>query len=98
MTRIGPDGQTTTTVRDDAGRVSSMSRAGMNLSYDYYATGRVYHAQYANGTRVRYDYDDAQRLVNIRHEQANTGTLLSIGYTYKPSGLIETITENAPGG
>ena len=99
-TRTGPDGQTTTVQTDLAGRVFTTARDTLVALYDYYANGQVQSVTYNNGTLVSYEYDDAERLTAIRHQNLNNQTepvILELTYGYNARGLITSIGETAPG-
>ncbi len=97
--RTGPDGQLSHAQTDAAGRLQSISRDAMSASYTYYVTGNVESATFGNGTRTLYQYDDAGRTTQIRHEwTADQSVILQLDYAHSADGLVTAITETGPDG
>jgi len=97
--RTGPDGQITHMEMDISHRVESVSRSDISAVYTYHANNQVDTITYGNGTRTVYEYDDAERLTQIRHEWLSDQSLiLQLGYCYTADGLVQTIAEDGPDG
>jgi len=97
FTRTGPDGTATEVWLDEAGRVQTFVRKDaannqfMSATVSYDAADRVTLAAYGNGTQTRYEYDDANRLTKIRHEQG-AGTLIhQLEYFWTADGLVSLV-------
>ena len=59
-------------------------------------TSSVDCASYVNGTSIKYEYDDADRVDVIRHRTESTPFLI-LDYDYDARGRIDKITETEGG-
>jgi len=96
FTRTGPDGQTTRIETDDRGLTALVRRGTLEALYSYTPDRRVDTVTFNNGTRTRYEYDPARRLMAIVHEQQCSGQwreLLALFFTRSADGLITEVVE-----
>ena len=80
-----PDGLDVNYTYDAAQRLETVTDAGGTTRYSYNSRSQRADVWFANGIHTHYDYDNAGHLSNILTANI-TGTLLSIAYTYDPSG------------
>jgi RHS repeat-associated protein len=98
--RVGPDGAETTVSLDVANRVSSVVRRDplgaplLQANYSYFANGLVSMVIYPNGVMSTYQYDGANRVTQINHENAATLFQLTMDYVYDSRDLPLTVTES----
>lgn len=98
--RTAPDSSVATTTYDAAGRVSNIAigpdpnTVEQSVSYSYYAGGLPHVVTNGNGTTITYEYDDADRVTQILHEE-NTTLIKRLDYHYLSDGrpLIYQIEE-----
>lgn len=76
-------------------RADRSSLRGADVTdYDYDADGRLETVTYENGVAAAiYDYDDADRLVEILHQDAEQNLLLQITYAYLDDNTVDYRTE-----
>ncbi len=98
--RVGPDGDLTQTLTDDAGRPSMIIRGVAIITIQYNAANQATVVSNSNGTETGYTYDEAMRLTTIEHRLSGGSpqTLLMLLYNYSPDGLIMQITETDDSG
>jgi YD repeat-containing protein len=96
FTQAGPDGTSTETWLDAAGRVESFVRkdaAGnqfMSATLTYDAADRVTVVDYGNGTGMFYAYDNANRILKIE-QLSGAGPLKRLVYEWSADGLVNNI-------
>ncbi|MCG8408979.1 MAG: hypothetical protein MI923_27555 [Phycisphaerales bacterium] len=104
-TTTGPDGKDTTATLDELGRPYLVTRdtpgGAITEEREFDAASRLTRAIRGNGTEVRYEYFDNNRVKKIRHLDDNGDEMLVLEYAYTPDSLVESITEadksTAPG-
>ena len=100
ITRIGPDGTTTTVQMNAANRVTHVERKAsggavlMSAAYAYNNLGQVTSITYGNNASTIYTYDDAGRTTAIDHKDSSAATALKLTYTYTNDDLPLTIAES----
>ncbi|MCG3128955.1 MAG: hypothetical protein CHACPFDD_03851 [Phycisphaerae bacterium] len=63
------------------------------MTYVYDDASRVDYIDYGNGTRIDYEYDDANRVLSIEHIGPGPATLYMTDYEWNPNNTIATRTE-----
>jgi len=97
--RTGPDGDLTRLETDDAGRPALLERADTIVTYTFDAANRLAEMRhFGNQTKTLLAYDDAGRLVSIKHRHADDTPILDLVYQRSADGLITRIDETAPDG
>ena len=81
-----PDGSQTVLAYTARGQLASVGTGGAQplAAYAYNAAGSVIQKTLENGASSAYNYDTAQRLVNITHSLA--GNALNLAYTINSTG------------
>ena len=82
----GVPGETTTFGYDRASRLTSIGYRGETTTFEYDPAGRLLAKTLPNGIRQELTYDDANRLVAIRHATPDGATIDTIAYTYDANG------------
>ena len=99
---MGADDCETTIQLDVANRVSSVVRRRpdpqqnvlLQADYTYYANGLVQRVDYLNGASICYEYDGANRVTRIEHENGAPLFQLVIDYAYNERDLPIQVTES----
>jgi RHS repeat-associated protein len=100
----GPDGQITEYSWDDdgeqkpgydpLGRPETITRGDLSVTYTYDDAGRVTCVDYGNGAMIVRDYDDANRLEQIRHYGTGSAVpLYQIDYVWSLDNTVGTRVE-----
>ena len=78
---------------DELGRASTVTRNGMSATYTYDDARRLTRIDYGNGAWVERVYDNANRLTDIRHWDADSKLLFEINYVWALDNVIDSRTE-----
>ncbi len=93
----GPDGQTTVRTYDELGRLESVVRGLMKAEYVYDDAGRLERMDTSHNstlmTKTFYEYDEANRLLEIRVENSAVDVLHQTLYEWTVNDLVEERTE-----
>jgi RHS repeat-associated protein len=94
---VGGVAQSVSFTYDDAGRLETVTRAGLGVEYYYDAAGRRYLTENKSGetivSREQRGFDDADRVLWIEHQQSDATPRLRVEYAWNADNTVANRTD-----
>ncbi|MBI5866299.1 MAG: hypothetical protein HZB38_17650 [Planctomycetes bacterium] len=93
LQRTGTDGQVTVYTYTEHGLPKTIDRSGMGVTYTYDQAGRLTREDFDNGAHTENEYDDANRLLRIKHFSTTAQLLHQTEYFWRANNTVNSRVE-----